>query len=401
MEETMAAKKKTANKAAQTETKEKIVTRYDRKVQRRKEEARRAAREKLIAKIVLIALLAAVVIGGCVAGALKINSIYNCYIVVDGEKISEIEFDFYYGMTKTSNMNTALYGTMTYGDYYESYLGYDSTKSDKKQTYSDDVTWFEYFATDTVDSLKELKALLNDAEANEYDYADEETDYEEFISELQSSAETEGVSYEDYLKEIFGSRATEERLESSIKDYLKAIAYQEKLDEDLAATEEEITEYYEENKDSYDLFDYRQFEITADSTDTADMETAKAKADEFAEAVTSEASFAALCMEYSAEDDETYLEESASLISDTKQSSMDSVCADWLISSERNEGDVTVIEDSTNGCYYILYYIERTYEGDDDDTIAEILLSEKYSEYISDSIDAISVDVKGHFTYED
>ena len=74
----------------------KVVTKYDRKVQKRGEEQLREARRRFITKWVLIAILAGVIIGSGVAAGLKLNSIYKDYIRVDGDKISEIEFDFYY-----------------------------------------------------------------------------------------------------------------------------------------------------------------------------------------------------------------------------------------------------------------------------------------------------------------
>ena len=98
--------------------KEKVVTKYDRKMQKRKEEARKEAKRRFITKWVCIAVLAGVILGSGTAIGLKLNSIYNDYIEVDNDKISQIEFDFYYGIAKTNSLNTTLYGSMTYGDYY-------------------------------------------------------------------------------------------------------------------------------------------------------------------------------------------------------------------------------------------------------------------------------------------
>ena len=103
--------------------KEKVVTKYDRKMQKRKEEERKEAKRRFITKWVSIAVLAVIILGCGTAAGLKLNSIYNDYIEVNDDKISQIEFDFYYGIAKTNNLNTAIYGTMTYGDYYTSYMG--------------------------------------------------------------------------------------------------------------------------------------------------------------------------------------------------------------------------------------------------------------------------------------
>ena len=67
-----------------------------------------------------IAVLACIILGSGTATGIKLNSIYKDYIEVDNDKISQIEFDFYYGIAKTKSLNTTLYGSMTYGDYYSS-----------------------------------------------------------------------------------------------------------------------------------------------------------------------------------------------------------------------------------------------------------------------------------------
>lgn len=378
----------------------KVVTKYDRKVQKRREEQLREARRRFITKWVLIAILAGVIIGSGVAAGLKLNSIYKDYIQVEGDKISEIEFDFYYGISKTNNLNATLYGTMTYGDYYTSYMGYKTSVSDKKQEYSTDYTWYDYFANTTVDAIKETKALLKDADEKGFNYESADADYDEFISQLKDAAGEADMSYKDYIKELYGKRATEKRVSTYIKDYLKSTAYQEHLLDELKATDAEIDEYYQSNKDSYDEFEYRKYTFTSESADSADMEEAKRKADAFAAGVKSELDFINQCRIYSEAGDDTYNDDGASLVTETKKSAIEAACADWIASSDRKEGDVTVIEDSTNTCYYVLYYVKRTYDGDDDETIGSILLDQKYSEYISKYTDDMSVNVEKRFSFE-
>lgn len=279
--------------------KEKVVTKYDRKMQKRKEAERKEAKRRFITKWVCIAVLAGIILGSGTAIGLKLNSIYNDYIEVDNDKISQIEFDFYYGIAKTNNLNSTLYGTMTYGDYYTSYMGYKTSTSDKSQEYSTDYTWYDYFANSAVSTIKETKALLEDADANGFEYDNEDADYDEFIGKLKDAATEADMSYSDYLKQLFGKKANEKRVKTFLKDYLKSTAYQDVLTEKLAATDEEVDEYYQSNKDTYDLFSYRIYTMTADSSDTADMANAKTEADKFASGVTSEATFVTQCRLYS------------------------------------------------------------------------------------------------------
>ena len=345
---------------------EKVVTKYDRKMQKRKEEERKEAKRRYITKWVCIAVLACIILGSGTATGIKLNSIYKDYIEVDNDKISQIEFDFYYGIAKTNSLNTTLYGSMTYGDYYSSYMGYKTSQSDKSQEYSTDYTWYDFFANSAVSTIKETKALLEDADANGFTY----------------------------------KRATEKRVKEFLKDYLKSTAYQEKLTETLAASDSEVSAYYEDNKDTYDKFEYRMFKVKAESSDSSDMANAKETANSFASGVSSELDFINQCRKFAEAGDDTYADDAASLVTETKKSNIEEACADWIASSDRKEGDLTVIEDDDNTCFYIVYYISRSYDGSDDDAIKSTLLNQKYSEYIKKYTDEYSVNVKKRFSYK-
>lgn len=381
-------------------TSEKVVTKYDRKMQKRKEEERKEAKRRYITKWVCIAVLACIILGSGTATGIKLNSIYKDYIEVDNDKISQIEFDFYYGIAKTKSLNTTLYGSMTYGDYYSSNMGYKTSQSDKSQEYSTDYTWYDFFANSAVSTIKETKALLEDADANGFTYDNEDADYDEFIGKLKDAANEADTSYSDYLKQMFGKRATEKRVKEFLKDYLKSTAYQEKLTETLAASDSEVSAYYEDNKDTYDKFEYRMFKVKAESSDSSDMANAKETANSFASGVSSELDFINQCRKFAEAGDDTYADDAASLVTETKKSNIEEACADWIASSDRKEGDLTVIEDDDNTCFYIVYYISRSYDGSDDDAIKSTLLNQKYSEYIKKYTDEYSVNVKKRFSYK-
>ena len=198
---------------------------------------------------------------------------------------------------------------------------------------------------------------------------------------------------------MFGKRATEKRVKEFLKDYLKSTAYQKQLTETIAATDTEVSSYYEDNKDTYDKFEYRTFTVKSNSSDTDDMTAAKEKANAFAAGVSTELDFISQCRVYAEAGDDTYVDDGASLVSETKKSNIEEACADWIASSERKDGDLTVIEDDDNSCFYIVYYISRSYDGSDDDTIKSTLINQKYSEYIKKYTDEYTVDVEKRFTY--
>ena len=91
------SEKKNAVNTAETE---KVMTKYDLKMQRRKEEAAKAKKEELkglIIGIVLVAALAAFVLSFPIRSYLAVN---GQYIKVGGEKVTRVEFDMQYNITK-------------------------------------------------------------------------------------------------------------------------------------------------------------------------------------------------------------------------------------------------------------------------------------------------------------
>jgi len=393
-----------ANNVKKADEAKKVVTKYDKKMQKRREEALREARAKFITRCVIIGVIVAAIIVGCVAAVLNYNKIYKEYIVVDGKSMSQVEFDFYYGITKNTALSTTLYGEMTYGDYYKQYLGYDTSKKDSGQSYSSDsdYTWYDYFANQTVDAIKENKALIAAAEENDYSFDTIDDDYDEFVKNLKDAANEADKSYKSYIKELFGKHATAANIKGYIKNYLKGCAYQEYLTEKLAATEDEIKEYYNNNKESYDEITYRTYEIEAESNDTTAMAEAKSRAESFIATATSETAFAENCRGFALTDDAktAYESDDASLKSAAKND-IEEACQEWLNSDARVLGDTTVIEDTTNACYYCLYYIRKEYDGSYDDSIANTILSNKYTEYISAYTDKIEINVKKRFSYSE
>ena len=360
------------NKAVLNNTEEKIVTKYDKKVQKKQEQERRDA----------------------TAAWMNYDKIHNEYIDVDGDKISKIEFDFYYSMTKQNILNQELFSGMTYGSYFASYMGYDTSKSDSSQTYggNSDYTWYDYFANAALSTIKEDKALLKDADKNGFTY-NADDDYNNFIDNLKSSADSAGSSVKDYYKTVFGENATEKNIKGYLCSYLKAASYQGELQTKLKPDDAEIASYYEEHKDDYDTVNYRIFDIKAETeNDDNSLADAKAKADEMAAKATDESLFADLCIEYAGDNADTYKSDSnASLKTLVKKSSVDGDAADWLFDSTRKTGDVTVVSDSSASKCSVVMFVSRSYDSSNDSTISNAIITEKYNELIASYADNMSV----------
>ena len=123
------------------------------------------------------------------------------------------------------------------------------------------------------------------------------------------------------------------------------------------------------------------------------MEAAKKKAEEMKAMVTDEASFAALCVQYATNDEkEKYADESVSLNTSISKASLSTDIAGWLFGEGRATGETTVIEDTDNSQYTVLYFVKRSYDSANDETIGYQLLSQKYSDLITGYTDNMTVE---------
>ncbi len=306
---------------------EQTVTSYDRKMAEREKIKRSDARA---AKIMKISLGAACAI---IAAALiwHYGSQYYYtdvkYIAVGDQNISKTKYEYYYGYAKRDFLNQTLYGDMTYGDYMTQYMSYDEAAGDSTQYYGQSgYTYEQAFNSLAIDTIRQEMALLEDmGTSSDFTYDTQDSDYDTYMSSLDSDAETAGMSREDYIKSVFGENATEDSISSWIKNDLKCQAYLTYLQDNTTPTDDDIQNYYSENKQSLDTVTYRYYSDSADN-----------EGDHYDDA-----------MEMS---DMSY-----SGISNTDM-------ADWLFDESRQAGDSTIIADtsSTTPVYYYVYFENRT-----------------------------------------
>lgn len=385
----------------------------------REQEANRKKNERI--KIAVGAALVMAATGGVIGTAIYLNhqDTYGTYCKVGEHDVSRLEFEFYYNSTVNNFLNS-------YGNYI-SYLGLDTSKPFSEQEYEDGKTWEEYFQEQALELMKEVYILSDASKEDKFEF--DSSKYDEFYDSINEYAKEYEVSTEQYLKEMYGSRATKSNLKEIIKNYLLASDYASYLQEEkLTPTDEEIKTYYEENKDDYDEVTYRLFSFEADpsildsqgnieveadkktnesttdksatekmdsesseevtessetseetSEETTDenytteewdaaMEMAKSKANEFFEQVYDEETFKELCVKYSNEDLKSdYEEDDISLHSSEKKSEMPTAISEWLMDEEREKDATAVIEDKENHIYYVVFFMSR--QRDDSPTV--------------------------------
>lgn len=334
----------------QNEETQKIVTKYDRKVQRRKEEEARAKREKQISQIIGIAILVVIVGALLYSPIRKFAAAHSTYITVGSHKISEVEFDYYYTLASNDYLDT-------YGEYL-SYLGLNIYGSFENQAYSDTMSWKDYFDQLAVEAIKQNKALLDEAKAAGFTY-DTSAEYDAFVQDSKEAAAEAGVTLGKYYRETFGQYATASNIRPFLEEGYIASAYYRAVAESKKAGEAEIRAYYEEHTATYDSVDYLLTQIDAEIPEA--QTTTDADGNEVTTEPTEEEIQAAMdAAKEQADEALLVIEEEGTETIGSLQSGVPIYYRDWLYDDARKEGDNTVIEDSNNHRYYVLMF-ERRY----------------------------------------
>lgn len=399
---------------------EKKMTKYDLKMQRRKEEElrqQRRARYSTIAGVVIVLLIVGV-LGWKIYGGYQDK--HGAYVTVGEHEVQRSEYEYYF----YSGINS-MYSY--YGNYL-SYMGLDLSKPLDEQAYMESMTWKDYFDQQAIGQLKQVYALTDEAAAAGFEY-DASEEVNSFVESVEAGAANADKSVSDYVKAAYGTLATLDNVKSYVERSSIATAYYDSIEDATEITGEEVKTYYDENKDNYDSVDYLACKIEADipeeetenveteadggtetdapaetdaetETDTetetaaetetetlseeekaakeaeqeaieeAAMAEAKTRADEMLNEISDESSFEELYSEYatdaSAEVEKTNVK---------KSSVSPSAVAEWLFDSARQAGDTEVIEDTSGKAYYVVYFIDRYLDHTKTVDVRHILIS--------------------------
>lgn len=346
------SKKNNKQEAPQQESK--AMTKYDRKMQAYEEQEKRAKVRKKFSDIIGVAvvlILAAFVLSFPIRSYVAVN---GTHINVGGEKITKVEFDYHYAMARTS--------FIAQSGYYLSYMGLDINNLDD-QMYSTDMTFRDYFEQTAVENIRHTKALKAAAQAAGFTYNTDE-EYAEMMEDIRNAASENSMTMDKYIKSMFGSYATESRLEKAIREGILTNAYYEQVSENSAPSDAEINSYYEEHRNNYDVVDYRVTIVSAELPTTAPdgSVTLDADGNEVAYQPTEEEIAAA--MEKAKADADiaevTILAGGDAYEAESYMYSSYYLLADWLFDETRTHGDTTVVED-TSGHRYLVAGFDRRY----------------------------------------
>lgn len=346
------------SKEKQTEEKtDKIVTRYDRRMEKRRieeeKERRSWKRFKIISLLIVVVIAAAIVISLGTSAYRKYAAINNTYVRIGDHDVTRVEYDYYYYNSMTSYLN--MYGS------YVSMLGLDVSLPMDQQSYmgSEDLTWKDFFDQLAVTQLQQVKALVDEAEAEGFTYDDSE-DMAQFETDFAAEAESASQSVGQFYATAYGEYATESRVRPYIRENMLATAYYDHLIEQNRPSDEEVQAYYEENKNGYDTVTYRSFyfeaeteeetteegteavteETTADSTETAAEETTAESTEAATEETTAESTEAAA--------EETTIDSTETAVEETAAESTEAAAEETTAESTEAAAEDETTEDTTD-----------------------------------------------------
>lgn len=355
------SKKVTENKE---EKQEKVLTKYDLKMQKRAEEKKKAEREERISMITGIVIVVALI---CLVASFPIRTyltVNGTYVKVAGEKVSRVEFDYNYNLVKDDYY--------AQNGYYLSMFGIDLNGDLSTQMYSDTMSWKDFFEQMTIQNIVNNKALRDQAEAAGFTY-DASEDYAEYREKLKEAAEAAGVTEKEYIRQSYGTYATASRIKEYIIQGMEINAFSEKISEEKAPSAEEIQAYYEENADSYDSVDYRltivNAELPTEPTELADpveesdsTEGTEGETTDTEEAYQPSEAEIAHAMELAYAEAEEALKSISTegeLRENALKTGVASQLQSWLFSAERKAGDTTIVENTTSNLYYVVEFVNR------------------------------------------
>ncbi len=380
--------------------------------EQRKERLQKAAKKKHSAKkdkivrilvktlaIVLTLSLVLVFAGNLLLNVFGVPQRVLTVSEYDGKKLSGAEYNYYYmvlynqitNMSYTYESNYQSYGS-GYGVYF---TGFDYTKDPAEQEYPyDDApegveTWSDYFKEMAtirgfLMSVMYENAMSDEAEKAGFKLSDDEL--KEINDSIDENVKTlsENAVESDYSLTNFISRTQGEGLnEKSYRELQKRDAIAQKYLEWYQTykvddyTDEEVEKYFNENKNDFIKASARIFAVSyaepaEDSNDPAyTKEQAKARAEQFRAAITSESKFIELSKQYCLPSQkEAYENDSATLLKDVSYSDVSTSenVAKWIFDSNRKSGETTVIEDEESKTFTIVYII---YPAKEDNTAAD------------------------------
>ncbi len=354
--------------------------------------------DRMYAAIFIAFLLVAAIVVTWNSGILQKRA---TAVTINGEKYTATEVNYYYTSVYNQFLNS--YGS------YASMFGLDTSKSLKTQDCAmleDGGTWFDYFLQQAEEQMVTAAALYDAAQEDGFTVDDLDQQIQDNLDSLDESVESlnssNGTNYDraDYLQMMYGKYMTEDIYKELLTQSLVASYYAQAYQDETEAsyTDQQISDAYEKDPNSYDLVDYEQILVSgvAESTTDEDGNTVEPTDEENEAAMTESKTIAdELYAKYQAGEGLEALadtEDKASYSDNEGTTYSGDDLTTWLFDEARQDGDSTVIEVEGTGTYILVFH--DRYRNDYDVVNVRHILIQPESTELSEDDEGYDADVQ-------
>lgn len=288
-----------------------------------------------IGKITFILIIAVCVICAIVGSALykTYKQTYRPVLRIGNYDVSQLEYDAYYRMVYMQ----------AYAKNFESgkskLFDINSSKFlNSTQSLETGKTWKQYLQEQTVTAIAEKNILKSEALKNNY-LTDTDKNWAKFLNTAKTKAQKSKLSLSDFLINEYGPNATKSNLKPIIEDYFYASAYSSHKFNVLIPSSDKIEDYYEQNKDYFDVVDYGDAILNDENT-----------AKELYNQTYNAKSFIATSQKYT---------KNVSISYAVPKTNVPDTIASWLFTSGQKDNSTAIIKDDATGKYHVVYLIKR------------------------------------------
>ena len=277
---------------------------------------------------------------------------------------AQVQYHYYAAYNEVRSSNYFAYMGVDTGKSLSSQTMSDTAKSLLGVTDTDSITWDKYLRDKALSNIKSSQSLLAAARAEGFTWDDAmQADYDNVISSVKSAAKSAGYSYKNYVKAMYGTLVSTGVFEDMVKDSTMITAFQNDYLDKLNYTDEQIEQYYQNNKSTFDVasYDYIRFSGTTSATKDENGNTVDPTKEQMDAAIAAARDSANTAydrfkngesMEAIAKDYEI-----ASYSPVTDGANTGDTVSSWVFEKAETAGESTVLDDGTN--YYVVQFHSR------------------------------------------
>ena len=338
---------------------------------------------KRIFAVLIAAMLMLTVFAGCASSEAEAENGSAVALKIGNTEYTVNDVQYMYVATFNEVYSNLYYTYSSYGIDVSTIV--DISKPLEEQMVDETKTWHEYVLDYTVNTLKSITGVYEEAIANGFVLPEEyQTDLDSFSQQLEEIAAKNSMTKEEYIENSYGKGVTEETVRKMTEIQIYCNAYIQDYQGKVTVSDEDIQAYYEANKKDIDTVAMRFFFTPTYSDEEGSEythEQAKAAAEAVAAAQNAE-EFDNLAYENADEEQKKSYDEGGSTLMQgiTYNGVGIEEVSKWLFDEARQYGDTYTFHDVEYSSYLIVMFEERVDPNYDYIDVRHILITPEEDE---------------------